>query len=251
MQPASPSPLAPSGLSGEACARLEDLGRRHLVGAGNRVVHQRAGEQLAVRVVRRSPPARSGPRPWARQPWSWPSARSGLMIVPASSSQTRRSGIDHGRSPRSTRSAHDEGAELHTSPRRLEERRGLEPRRLAGRQRWPPAIGRGGDLAPRHRAVGGARPPGIRRGRRRRPRPRPPAAGRRCAGPCRARRARPARARCRRAPCCGCRRCRSPRARSACRRARTVDIVGRDAQVIGHDLRERRLVPLAVRRSSR
>ena len=51
MQPASPTPLAPSGLSGDGRARLLDLDVRHVGGARDRVVHQRAGQELAVRVV--------------------------------------------------------------------------------------------------------------------------------------------------------------------------------------------------------
>ena len=51
MQPAWPAPLTPSGLT---CGRQlgeRDLERRQVVGARQRVIHQRAAQQLARAVV--------------------------------------------------------------------------------------------------------------------------------------------------------------------------------------------------------
>ena len=48
MAPASPQPLAPSGLCVHGVTLRADLERRHVVGARHRVVHVAAGQQLAA-----------------------------------------------------------------------------------------------------------------------------------------------------------------------------------------------------------
>ena len=51
MAPASPQPLMPSGFDGAWGDRHVDLERRQVVGARHAVVHERAGDELAVLVV--------------------------------------------------------------------------------------------------------------------------------------------------------------------------------------------------------
>ena len=51
MHPASPTPLAPSKLWGAGCVQGKDINVWHVAGAWDGVVHQRAGDELALFVI--------------------------------------------------------------------------------------------------------------------------------------------------------------------------------------------------------
>ncbi len=52
--------------------------RRQVIGARHAIVHERAGDELAVLVIDHALAQRLAETPWAMPPWTWPSTIIGL-----------------------------------------------------------------------------------------------------------------------------------------------------------------------------